>query len=61
MILTMKKTNMRGWKQASTMNLEVNGARYGGQILLRSPNAEKDNEKPPLRIVEALPNKEWKS
>ena len=23
---------MRGWQQASTMNLEENGARYGGEL-----------------------------
>ena len=36
---------MRGWQQASTMNLEENGARYGGKILLRSSNVENDDEK----------------
>ena len=35
----------RGWQQARTMNLEENGARNGGKTLLRSSNAENDDEK----------------
>ena len=36
---------MRGWQQAGIMNLEENGARFGGKTLLRSSNDEKDDEK----------------
>ena len=39
------KTIMKGWHQARTMNLEENGARYGGKILLRSSNVENDDER----------------
>ena len=42
---SQSKTIMRGWHQAKTMNLEENGARYGGKTLLRSSNVENDNEK----------------
>ena len=53
------KTNMRGWQQASTMNLEENGARYGGKILLRSPKSENDVEKH-HQIVLTLRDEKWK-
>ena len=36
---------MRGWQQARIMNLEENGAIYGGKSLLRSSKSENDNEK----------------
>ena len=36
---------MRGWHKASTMNLEENGARYGGKTLLWSSKSENDDEK----------------
>ena len=52
---------MRRWHEAGAMNLEENGARYGGQILLRSSKSENYDEKH-HQIVEILRNKEeWKS
>ena len=36
---------MRGWHQARIMNLEENGARFGGKTLLRSSKSENDDEK----------------
>ena len=43
-ILTIK-TITRGWQQARITNLEENGARYGGKILLRSSSVMKDDER----------------
>ena len=39
------KTIMKGWHQARTMNLEENGARYGGKTPLRSSKVENGDEK----------------
>ena len=42
---------MRGWQQARIMNLEENGAIYGGKSLLRSSKSENDNEKHHQELV----------